>query len=58
MTTILKHSVVFSYAQRRKQTVYYLYINIWLFTDHESVLINFTVCITKQPPVNISFLKN
>ena len=43
--------MIFSYAQRRNVLcIIYLLIN-------RSVLITFTVRVTKQHPVNISFLK-
>ena len=55
--------MIFSYAQRRKRTVYYLSVNIWLLPRttspcSRSLHITFTVRVTKQHPVNISFQKN
>ena len=56
LTFLLKRSWIFSYAQRRKQTVYYLSVNIRVRALGPCLLL-FTVRVTKQHPVNISCLK-
>jgi len=54
--------VIFSNAQRSQRAVYYVYVNIWLLARTQrpcfrSVLITYTVRVTKLHPVYISFLK-
>jgi len=39
LTFILNGPVIFSYAQRRKQTVYYLSVNIWVLAPGQCLLL-------------------
>jgi len=47
--------VIFSYAQRRKETVYYLSVNRWVRALGPCLLL--LQSVTKQHLVNIIFLK-